>query len=165
MRAAVLRSDRNNRKSIGIPDGEISPIYLGATTKTEMGAQGMYIYGMSNRDSVRSQGPMTNRKYVLGPGSDLADIPLHIWSAVLQGLKKIDHSCLHLAVYVHAHSRWSATAIAPTPAACSCCRNFTPHISSTPPSVLVHTFVRASPRYLVMLVGPFGLCSCSFCAH
>ena len=77
MRAAVLRSDRNNRKSIGIPDGEISPIYLGATTKTEMGAQGMYIYGMSDRDSVRSQGLMTNRKYVLGPGSDLADIPLH----------------------------------------------------------------------------------------
>ena len=38
MQAAVLRSDRNNRKSIGIPDGEISPIYLGATTKTEMGA-------------------------------------------------------------------------------------------------------------------------------
>ena len=52
MGAAVLRSDRNNRKSIGIPDGEISPIYLGATTKTEMGVQGMYIYGMFDRDSV-----------------------------------------------------------------------------------------------------------------
>ena len=77
MRAAVLRSDRNNRKPIGIPDGEISPIYLGATTKTEMGAQGMSIYGMFDRDSVRSRGPMTNRKYVLGPGSDLVDIPLH----------------------------------------------------------------------------------------
>ena len=76
MRAAVLQSDRNNRESIGIPDREISPIYLGATTKTEMGAQGMYIYGMFDRDSVRSQRPMTNRKYVLGPGSDLADIPL-----------------------------------------------------------------------------------------
>ena len=76
MRAAVIRSDRNNRKSIGIPDGEMSPIYLGATTKMEMGAQGMYIYGMFDRDSVRSRGPMTNRKYVLGPGSDLADIPL-----------------------------------------------------------------------------------------
>ena len=36
----------------------------------------MYIYGMFDRDSVRSRGPMTNRKYVLGPGSDLADIPL-----------------------------------------------------------------------------------------
>jgi hypothetical protein len=72
---AVLRSDRNNRKSIGIPDGEISPIYLGATTKTEMGVQGMYIYGMFDRDSVRSRGPMTNRKYVLGPGSDLRISP------------------------------------------------------------------------------------------
>ena len=77
MRAAVLRSDRNNRESIGIPDGEISPIYLGVTTKMEMGVQGMYIYGMFDRDSVRSRRPMTNRKYVLGPGSDLADIPLH----------------------------------------------------------------------------------------
>ena len=37
MWAAVLRSDRNSRKSIGIPDGEISPIYLGVTTNTEMG--------------------------------------------------------------------------------------------------------------------------------
>ena len=34
---AVLRSDRNNWKSIGIPDGEISPIYLGVTTNTETG--------------------------------------------------------------------------------------------------------------------------------
>ena len=76
MRAAVLRSDRKSRKSIEIPDGEMSPIYLGATTKTEMGAQGMYIYGMFDRDSIRSRGPMTNRKYVLGPGSDLVDIPL-----------------------------------------------------------------------------------------
>ena len=78
MRAAVLQSDRNNRKSIGIPDGEISPIYLGATTKTEMGVQGMYIYGMFDRDSIRSQGPMTNRKYVLGPGSDLRISPYSI---------------------------------------------------------------------------------------
>ena len=75
MRAAVLRSDRNNWKSIGIPDGEISPIYLGATTKTEMGAQGMYIYGMFDRGSIRLWGPMTNRKYVLGPGSDLRISP------------------------------------------------------------------------------------------
>ena len=37
----------------------------------------MYIYGMFDRDSVRSRGPITNRKYVLGLGSDLADIPLH----------------------------------------------------------------------------------------
>ena len=43
---------------------------------------------------------------------------------------------------------------APTPAACSRCCNFTPHISSTPPSVLVHAFVCASPCYLVTLVGP-----------
>ena len=83
MRAAVLRSDRNSQKSIGIPDGEMSPIYLGATIKTEMGVQGMYIYGMFDRDSVRSRGPMTNRKYVLGPGSDLVDIPLHqMWKII-----------------------------------------------------------------------------------
>src|SRR5882762_770768 len=53
---------------------------------------------------------------------------------------------------------------------CSRCRNFTPHLSSTPPSMLVHAFVhafvRAGPRYLVMLVGPsFGLRSHSFCAR
>ena len=36
----------------------------------------MYIYyGMFNRDSIQSRGLMTNRKYVLGPGSDLRISP------------------------------------------------------------------------------------------
>jgi hypothetical protein len=64
----VLKSDKNNQKSIGIPDGEIGPIYLEATTNTEMGHKGMYVYGKYGEDSVHLQGLMTNRKYVLGPG-------------------------------------------------------------------------------------------------
>ena len=35
----------------------------------------MYTYGMFDRDSVQSQGLMTNRKYVLGLGSDLRISP------------------------------------------------------------------------------------------
>ena len=33
----MLQSDRNTQKSIGTPDGEISPIYLGVTTNAEVG--------------------------------------------------------------------------------------------------------------------------------
>ena len=33
---------------------------------------------MFDRDSVQSRGPMTNRKYVLGPGSDLQISPYTI---------------------------------------------------------------------------------------
>jgi hypothetical protein len=52
--AAVLRSDRNNWKSIGIPDGEISPIYLGVTTNTEMGHRVcMYMVSTTEIASVR----------------------------------------------------------------------------------------------------------------
>ena len=35
----MLQSDRNNWKSLGIADGEISSIYLGVTTNMETGCR------------------------------------------------------------------------------------------------------------------------------
>jgi hypothetical protein len=78
----VLRSDRNNQKSIGIPDGEMSPIYLGVSTNTEMGCRVCTYMVSPAENSIHAWGPMTNRKYVLGPGSNNVDIPLQpsdIW--------------------------------------------------------------------------------------
>jgi len=71
MQAAVLQSDRNNRKSLGIPDREISPIYLGVTTNTETGRRVCTnMVSMTKIASVRGGRWLTaNRKYVLGLGS------------------------------------------------------------------------------------------------
>ena len=84
----------------------------------------------------------------------------------------IIHLCLHLAVHAHAHSCWSAAAIAPTPAAAISPPTFHPPLC---PCSFTHSFVLAPATWSHLLglclafvhahfvpTGLFGLCLGSF---